>query len=149
MLTKTQKKNHKYFCEFCVLKTSNKKDFEKHLTTSKHLRLTNPDSIKLELEKNGNICFMCNECNRTYKSRVGLWKHKKICETIIINETTISNTNSNENMSSQITPELILSVLEQNKELTNLVVEQNKTIMELAKTGQGNNISNNNINSNN
>ena len=44
---------------------------------------------------------------------------------------------------------MVLSVLEHNKELTNLVVEQNKTIMELAKTGHGNNISNNNINSNN
>jgi hypothetical protein len=60
----------------------------------------------------------------------------------------ISNTNT-QNLSSQITPELILSVLEQNKELTNLVVEQNKTIMELAKNGKSNTISNNTINSNN
>jgi hypothetical protein len=40
-------------------------------------------------------------------------------------------------------------VLEQNKELTNLVVEQNKTIMELAKNGQGNTIISNNVNSHN
>jgi hypothetical protein len=59
-----------------------------------------------------------------------------------------SNTNS-QNLSNQITPELILTVLEQNKELTNLVVEQNKTIMELAKNGQGNTIISNNVNSHN
>lgn len=51
-------------------------------------------------------------------------------------------------LSNQITPELILSVLEQNKELTNLVVEQHKTIVELAKNGTNNTI-HNTINSNN
>jgi|LauGreDrversion2_5_1035112.scaffolds.fasta_scaffold04876_2 hypothetical protein len=50
----------------------------------------------------------------------------------------------------QITPELVLSVLQQNKDLTDLVLEQNKTIMELAKNGQGQVInSNNHVNSNN
>jgi len=145
VLTKNPKKIYKYFCENCNLKTSNKKDYEKHLITSKHLKLTNPQFLQNEFEKNNNDEFICNDCNKTYKSRVGLWKHKKMCE--IITESNFSNTN--ENISNQITPELILSVLEQNKELTNLVVEQNKAIMELAKTGHSNNISNNNINSNN
>jgi hypothetical protein len=130
--------NNKYFCESCSLKTNNKKDFEKHLTTSKHIKLTNSYNFDLEFENNE---FTCDKCNKNYKSRVGLWKHKKICESI--------NSNTNENISNQITPELILNVLEHNKELTNLVIEQNKTIMELAKSGHGNNISNNNINSNN
>jgi hypothetical protein len=142
MLTKNPQKNIKYFCENCCLKTNNKKDFDKHLSTAKHLKLTN--NLNFELENNSNE-FTCNQCNKIYKSRVGLWKHKKICENY--SNTTISNTN--ENLSNQITPELILSVLEQNKELTNLVVEQNKTIIELAKNSHGNNISNNNINSNN
>jgi hypothetical protein len=81
---------------------------------------------------------------------VGLWKHKKSCKEINqeINQEVISTPNI-QTLSNQITPELILSVLEQNKELTNLVVEQNKTIMELAKNGQGNSIANNNINSHN
>ena len=147
MLTKNPKKILKYFCEKCNLKTNNKKDFDKHLSTSKHIKLTNPNIKNFEFEKNNKDEFRCNECNKIYKSRVGLWKHTKNCE--ILCETINSNTN-NEHISSQITPELILTVLEQNKELTNLVVEQNKTIMELAKNGQSNSINcNNNINSNN
>jgi len=141
MLTK---KSYKFSCDNCKLKTNNKKDFDKHLLTSKHMKLTCPTTSILE---NSNI-FICSHCNKSYKSRVGLWKHKKMCDNN--NYEFISNTNS-QNISNQITPELILTVLEQNKELTNLVVEQNKTIMELAKNGQGGNniISSNNINSNN
>jgi hypothetical protein len=142
MLTKNPKKKYVYCCEICELSTNNKKDFEKHLLTSKHLKLTDLSPINIENENE----FICFHCNKVYKSRVGLWKHKKQCKEI--NQELISNTNI-QNFSSQITPELILSVLEQNKELTNLVVEQNKTIMVLAKNGHGNTISNNNINSNN
>lgn len=39
--------------------------------------------------------------------------------------------------SSLITPELVMTVLQQNKELTDLILEQNKTILELAKNSQG------------
>jgi hypothetical protein len=127
-----------------------KKDFEKHLLTAKHSKLTDLSTSIQENETD----LKCPYCKKMYKSRVGLWKHKKLCEEMNqdinqdINQEIISTTNT-QNLSNQITPELILSVLEQNKELTNLVVEQNKTIMELAKNGQGNSIANNNINSHN
>ena len=150
MLTKNPIKKYKYFCEICNLNTNMKKDFEKHLLTAKHSKLTDLSTSTIENE----IDLKCPYCKKMYKSRVGLWKHKKLCEEMNqeinqdINQEIISSTNT-QNLSNQITPELILSVLEQNKELTNLVVEQNKTIMELAKNGQGNSIANNNINSHN
>jgi hypothetical protein len=103
------------------------------------------------MEKSQSKKYLCPKCNKSYKDNSGLWKHKKNCKKIDYENNDyeiITNTNT-QNLSSQITPELILTVLEQNKELSNLVVEQNKTIMELAKNGQGNTISNNNINSNN
>jgi hypothetical protein len=146
MLTKDPIKKYKYFCEICNLNTNIKKDFDKHLLTAKHSKLTDLSTSTLENE----IDLKCPYCKKIYKSRVGLWKHKKLCEEINqeINQEIISSANT-QNISNQITPELILSVLEQNKELTNLVVEQNKAIMELAKSGQGNSIANNNINSHN
>ena len=150
MFTKKSQQIIKFFCENCQYKSNNKKDYEKHLLTSKHNRLTNINDFSSDISMIDNE-FKCDECEKIYKSRVGLWKHKKHCKKIfedIEEDSLISNTNV-QNLSSQITPELILSVLEQNKELTNLVVEQNKAIMELAKNGQGNTISNNNINSNN
>ena len=151
MLTKNSDKISRYVCENCDLKTNNKKDYERHLLTPKHIKLTESYNSGTD-ESCKNQEFICLECNKIYKSRVGLWKHKKICEEINSKDIIISNSNTNTtSLSSQITPELILTVLEQNKELTNLVVEQNKTIMELAKNGQGNTIisNNNNVNSHN
>jgi hypothetical protein len=137
-----------YFeCEKCKYTTNNKYDYKKHCQTIKHKEEINVDDFSINMEKCQPKKFVCANCNKNYKDNSGLWKHKKICKEIV-NEDVISSTNT-QNISNQITPELILSVLEQNKELTNLVVEQNKTIMELAKNGQGNSIANNNINSHN
>ncbi len=137
-----------YECIKCNYITCNRYDYNKHIQTIKHKKEINIDDKSICMEtKKSQKKFICPNCEKAYKDNSGLWKHKKICEEFQSTELT-SNTS---NLSSQITPELILTVLEQNKELTNLVVEQNKTIMELAKNGQGNTIisNNNNINSNN
>jgi len=134
-----------YFkCDKCNYITHNRYDYKKHCQTLKHKQEIIIDDFSINIENSKK--YICSFCNKSYKDNSGLWKHKKICKEI--SEELISNTNV-QNLSSQITPELILSVLEQNKELTNLVVEQHKTIVELAKNGQSNTISNNTINSNN
>lgn len=138
-------------CEKCNYITNNRFDFKKHCQTIKHNQEI-VNNFSIDMEKSQTKKYLCTKCNKCYKDNSGLWKHKKSCKKLYHDENNndelVSNNNV-QNLSSQITPELILSVLEQNKELTNLVVEQNKTIMELAKNGQGNTISNNNINSNN
>ena len=138
-------------CEKCKYVTKNRYDFKKHCQTIKHNQEVFIDDFSLEMEKSQSKKYLCPKCNKSYKDNSGLWKHKKNCKKIDYenNDYEIITNNNTQNLSSQITPELILTVLEQNKELSNLVVEQNKTIMELAKNGQGNTISNNNINSNN
>ena len=142
-------KNRKiYRCETCDYSTYNLYDFNKHNQTKKHSQSGLSmaiDSLAMDCDKKiANSFFSCPTCNKIYKDNSGLWKHKKRCDSY-----NYSSSEELPKISNQITPELVLSVLEHNKELTNLVVEQNKTIMELAKTGHGNNISNNNINSNN
>ena len=47
-----------YVCNKCNYSTLNKAHYEKHLLTDKHKT------------------FSCNICNKIYKSRGGLWKHK-------------------------------------------------------------------------
>jgi hypothetical protein len=69
-----------------------------------------------------------------------LTKHKKKCslhktDKIISNE--------------QLTPELILKVIEQNKELTNIILQQNTTINKLCDSNNNTNITNNNTQINN
>ncbi len=133
----------KFQCEICDYTTSKKSNIENHNKSKKHLAMIG--------KLNGNVfkpslshTYNCQNCDKIYKDYSGLWKHKKKCCVELNNN--ISNA---EEISNQITPELILNVLKQNKELTDLVVEQNKTIMELAKNGQGQMINSNNVNSNN
>ena len=142
-------KSNFFECEKCNYITHNRYDFKKHCQTIKHKQEIVIDDFSMEMEKSQTKKYICNNCNKSYKDNSGLWKHKKTCNEI--NQELISTCNA-QNLSNQITPELILSVLEQNKELTNLVAEQHKTIVELAKNGQGsiaNNNNNNNINSHN
>ena len=45
MLTKScEKVAYKFFCEKCNYNTSRKSSYDKHITTSKHLQLTNVNS---------------------------------------------------------------------------------------------------------
>jgi hypothetical protein len=142
------KKNAKKFqCENCDFVCYKKSNYDKHLLTPKHQNtdkiLTNTDAENAEnaIVTNEFIC----ECGNTYKHRQSLFNHKKKCQTININNEEINT----EELNNEITPELIMSVLQQNKELQKMLIEQGKTIMELSKNSSNTNISHNNINSHN
>ncbi len=145
-IAKIAKNRKKFVCTSCDYSTSNSFDFKKHQQTEKHASVSQAmaiDNSAMGLrEKSQKKEFICLNCNKVYKDNSGLWRHKKKCDVDYSSE-------CSEEISNQITPELILNVLKQNKELTDLVVEQNKTIMELAKNGQGQMINSNNVNSNN
>ena len=142
-----QKNAKKFQCENCDFVCFKKSNYDKHLLTSKHQNtdkiLTNTDAENAENAVVTNI-FIC-ECGNNYKHRQSLFNHKKKCQTLNINNEEINT----EDLNNQITPELIMSVLQQNKELQKMLIEQGKTIVELSKNSSNTNISNNNINSNN
>ena len=136
---KVPKSCKKFHCEKCDYTTSRKSSFEKHCETIKHGSVTPGDAGDAKVAKSCN--YQCDICQKEYISRNGLWRHKKTCNSTML----IVH-------SKEITPELILSVMQQNKELQTLVIEQNKTIVDLAKNTNNintNNINTNNINSNN
>jgi hypothetical protein len=132
MLTEISQKNPKYYCDFCDIKTNNKKDYERHLATAKHNNntivnnsLTNVNTILTQISPNNNSYdFVCKNCNKEYKSRVGLWKHKKICDTNDNNLNNIDITDSN----------IIVQLIKQNDEFKHLLVEQSKAMIEQNKT---------------
>jgi len=134
MLTKScEKVAIQFECKKCDYNTSRKSSYDKHLTTLKHIKLTN---VNQNVAKSCAINWHCNTCNKQYKSRVGLWKHKKGCEP---NEYIKIN-----NETKEITPEMIIKLIEQNKELQQTLLDQNKTIMNLANKAGTNNSFNNN-----
>ena len=128
--------SEKFHCNICDYSTSRKSQYDRHLSTSKHNNTTNTTNLVPE----SSAAFNC-DCGKEYKHHSSLWNHKKKCQfnTIL----------TAEELSNQITPELILSILHQNKEFQTMLIEQNKTIVELSKNNSNTNISNNNINSHN
>jgi hypothetical protein len=73
---------HRFCCENCHYYTNKKSSFEKHITTAKHLELTEVNQFSnksCSKVANENNEFNCKTCNKLFKSRVGLWKHKKKC----------------------------------------------------------------------
>jgi hypothetical protein len=133
---KTQKNVKKYLCELCDFITCNKYDYEKHLLTLKHKNnvLTTEDNKDLEKNKK----YICENCEKTFNDRAGIWRHKKKCKIIEKQNIEPININTNENL---------FEILKQNQEFKDLLIEQNKIIMELAKNAGNNTI--NNINSHN
>ena len=64
----------KFLCEKCNYSTTKKGNYDKHITTKKHL--SSPHH--------------CNTCNKQYTTKSGLWKHREICKsndvTILLNQ---------------------------------------------------------------
>jgi hypothetical protein len=141
MSTKNPKNpSYKFKCVPCDYCTSNLKDFNKHKQTKKHFVniLSTVDNIPSQ-----EIPYSCEFCNKTYKERTGLWRHKQKCE--FIPKKKIVNVQENDEGEIKILTNLILDVVKQNNELTNKIVDICKT----SQTNNTNNINNGNINSNN
>jgi len=133
-------KSPNFICKLCHYKCCKKSDINKHLLTKKH---TNREKeYNLDTKNTTPKLHIC-ECGKEYMHHSGLWKHKKQCNCIAIN----SQNGEKINYENEITPELIMSVLQQNKELQQMLVEQNKKIIELSKNNTiTNNITNTNSN---
>ena len=134
---KSQKIKKEYNCECCNYNTSYKKDYSKHILTAKHKKLEDLTKNRTILTDNiSSVEFICNNCNKKYNSRVGLWYHKnknycnKETRDAIIPEevpTIIQGTKLTAG-SSDIPIELILEVIKQSKEVQNVLIEQNKEL---------------------
>lgn len=142
MLTKKVPISSKiYECETCAYKTVRESQFERHLMTAKHQKLT---SLTQKVPKSSKNTFVCELCDKQYKSRVGLWKHKQVCSEIYDENITIT-----EHHSSRVHKEsdTIIELIKQNQEFKELIIEQNKQLIELSQkptTTNNNTINNNN-----
>ena len=145
------KKPTKFECILCHFRCCYKKDYERHINTIKHKNneLTTFDngfSPKNPNSKN----LSCENCEKLFNDRTGLWRHKKKCTSIKIK----SIDNKNE---FQVLTNIVLEVVKNNQELqkqNQLLIEQSnhfqQNIMEMCKNGiVTNNINNTHTNSHN
>jgi hypothetical protein len=110
----TLKNPLKYSCEICDFNTSNKKDYSRHLLTSKHKKLTNTNINTPE------IPFLCI-CGKSYKHSSSLSKHKSICK----NKDHMSDTSDSKHGHSDIPSdkELIMLLIKENSEFKNMMMK--------------------------
>jgi len=138
-----------YICNDCEYATKSKKDYNKHIITRKHIRITTDKRLS-------STVYKC-ECGKTYQHQSGLCKHRHKCKGQTNAISTEMDTN-NENISTKLLDviketvsskdNLIIELLKQNQEFKDLMIEQNKHMMELAKNA-GNNNNNTTTNCNN
>jgi hypothetical protein len=119
-----------YYCMKCDYTCCKKYNWEKHLTTAKHLDETEGDIL---VAKNGEKwhkgIFTCEFCNKEYQHRQNLWRHQKKCS----------------KKDEPTDKQLILQILKQNSELikenSELRKEQTdikELILEIVKNGTHN-----------
>ena len=131
----------KYNCSTCCIETNNKKDFNKHLLTSKHIYRTNQGILEQQQEPDK---FICKLCNKNYKARNSLWYHEKKCKEPINNPIVLPPDQN---------PDIVELLINENKEFKNVIMdlvksnsELQKQMLEVCKNGM---VSNSTVNSHN
>ena len=133
MEAKPTLKNPNIFeCEKCNFISSNKKDFNRHMLTRKHI-----------LEANGSTkkphTYLCEFCDKQYRSRGSLWKHQKKCSDIPDIRPKITPESHHSNLLVTPTNDIIytmMHLIEQNQEFKTLLLEQQKDIVEQQQENQ-------------
>jgi hypothetical protein len=139
---KLQKVALEFVCEICDYKCFNKFNYNKHLSTRKHLNT----NVTNELSQ--KVVYTCANCNSTYKHQSSLCKHKRTCTTtttvvpqpivspIVVCSPAVEN---------QIFETLVNEMIKSNQETQRMQLEtqrQNealqKQVLELCKNGTHN-----------
>jgi hypothetical protein len=141
-IQKSPKISRKFICEFCEYNCCKLSEYNKHLLTNKHKILQNPTHL------NNQKTYKCI-CGKNYKHSSTLYAHKKknncqeniVSLANLIDDKLTINTNDGQQ-------QLVEYLMKENSEFKQLMIDQNKHMMELAKHS-GNNNSNVNINNTN
>jgi hypothetical protein len=121
-----------YKCDICDFNCSKESNLKKHFLTQKHQKLT---FLTENVKKMPD--HICINCKKHYKSREGLWYHKKKCTIPINNNITTNNLNTILDVS-QLT-HLVLEVVKSNQDFQKQTQEMYQDIQ-----SQMNNIYNTN-----
>ena len=120
------KSSKKFRCEKCDYTTSRKSQYDRHLTTAKHQN----ETFETKMKQKGSKKFQCL-CGVNFNSRTTLWRHQKICDCNLIT-------------SSMITPELVIELINNNKEMKQIIQDQHITMHNTVSNTNCNNVTTNN-----
>ena len=113
-----QKKTVKFTCKICYYNTSRHSQYERHLSTAKHISATQINEL-IHTGCNKGV-YTCKNCNKIYKARNSLWYHEKKCKSI--NNATVVVKKPHEDLKTLtvILTTLIKSNTEIHKQLTDI-----------------------------
>ena len=140
--TNIQNIQHIFYCNICDYGCCKKSVFNQHLNTSKHKNATNM------LQNATHNIIIKNQCvcGKQFNHHSSYYRHKKKCfQKEKIEEPKQVITEEHENI---ISPKMIIEIIKQNQEFKDLLLEQNKTIIELSKNSTTTNTINKNSNNN-
>uniref|UniRef100_A0A6C0HJF7 C2H2-type domain-containing protein n=1 Tax=viral metagenome TaxID=1070528 RepID=A0A6C0HJF7_9ZZZZ len=152
-------KNAKIFwCENCDFKCSKQSNYNAHILTRKHQRITDDNE---KMPKNAKKCqsTLSCQCGKLYQFMSGLSRHKKTCKIIQISEQNSSEISIDSLTNAVVSPytnthiivppynphpeiqpsestKLILELMRDNQEFKNLLIEQNKIMLEIVQKTQ-------------
>lgn len=137
---KVPKSSNNFHCKFCDYNTLRESQYQRHLLTDKHKRLTMTNEKVPKSSK--HIC----ECGKEYVHASSLSKHRKVCIKAIeeIIEEKQTKQPQNDSMLKMFT-----KMMEENEELRNLMVEQNDKMLDVMEKTKPTMTTNNNIINNN
>jgi hypothetical protein len=109
---KTSKNEH--YCEYCDYTCSKKYNWERHILTAKHRKVTVGDEKRAKTSKNEQLFlspdnqtrYFCEYCNNSFISRNGIWKHKQKCKRDVTTD-----------------KEILLSLIKENSDLKNMMMK--------------------------
>jgi hypothetical protein len=107
-----------FICKKCDYSSVRYSQYKRHLSTDKH-KIRQNETNETNLKQNSSKTFQCF-CGINFNSRTSLWRHSKKC--------------NNKSISNIVTTELVLELIRDNKEMKQLLMEQNHTIQQQSST---------------
>ena len=142
----------KYYCDICDYGTSRKCNYNTHIISLKHFKNIKMETIvnknqQIQQKISKSTQHTCEKCEKKFKNRSGLWKHKKKCLFYCNQE---DDDEDNEFMYQGINIQdkdaLVLHLLKQNGDLQNKIIEM---ASQSSITNNNNNSHNNSHNTTN
>ena len=140
ILINTPKSAKNFNCENCLFTCSKLSDWDRHISTSKHINRINLTVIEQEYAQPDK--FICKICYKSYKARNSLWYHEQKCKPIeesleneiILDETiddeTILDASSNE---IKLLTTIVIELVKNNSELQKQTTELQKQNQDFQK----------------
>ena len=131
-----QESSKKFCCKKCNYYTCRKSQYDRHLLTLKHEKITNDNNLEQKVPNE----FIC-ECGKKYNYLSGLSRHRKTCKR---EKKQIDIIENEENLDYK---SMFFEIIKKNNEFQDLLMKQSQQISELIpKVGNNNNNNNNTIN---